>query len=96
MLGAFLFLTYFLQRTLGDTPIEAGLSFLPMAAAISISAGLTNVRLRARFGPRPLMPLGALLGAGGMALLLPSISGVVAQGAPGSQEPSAEVEAGVG
>ncbi len=69
MLGAFLFLTFFLQRTLGDSPIQAGLSFLPMAGAIAISAGLTNVKLRARFGPRPLMPLGALLGAGGMAWL---------------------------
>ena len=69
MLGAFLFLTYFLQRTLHDSPIVVGLSFLPTVAAIAVSAGLTNVRLRDRFGPRPLMLLGMLLGAGGMAWL---------------------------
>lgn len=42
MLGAFLFLTYFLQRTLNDSPILTGLSFLPIAGAIAISAGATT------------------------------------------------------
>ena len=69
MLGAFLFLTYFLQRTLGDSPILTGVSFLPVAGSIAISAGATNIKLRDRFGPRPLVTLGALLGAGGLAWL---------------------------
>ena len=69
MLGAFLFLTYFLQRTLGDSPIITGVSFLPIAGSIAISAGATNIKLRDRFGPQPLVTLGALLGAGGLAWL---------------------------
>jgi EmrB/QacA subfamily drug resistance transporter len=69
MLGAFLFLTYYLQRTLNDSPIVTGLSFLPIAGAIAISAGATNIKLRDRFGPRPLLTLGSLLGAGGLTWL---------------------------
>ena len=68
-LGAFLFLTYFLQETLRDSPVVAGLSFLPVAGSIAIGGGATNLVLLSRFGPRPLMVAGSLLGAGAMAWL---------------------------
>ncbi len=69
MFGAFLFLTYFLQNTRGYTPIQTGLAFLPLPAAIvATSMTVQNVLLK-RVGPRPLMTFGLLLGAGGMAWL---------------------------
>ena len=61
MFGVFLFLTYYLQRTLGMSPVETGLSFLPMNFAIMGTIGLVSTKLLPRFGPRPLV-------AGGMAL----------------------------
>jgi EmrB/QacA subfamily drug resistance transporter len=69
MFGAFLFLTYFLQNTKGYTPIQTGLAFLPLPAAIvATSMTVQNVLLK-RVGPRPLMTFGLLLGAGAMAWL---------------------------
>src|SRR3954454_15332480 len=58
MYAAFLFLTYYMQRTKGFTPIESGLAFLPMTAAIVTTATAVNVRLLRRFGPRPLLAAG--------------------------------------
>ena len=69
MFGAFLFLTYFLQNTKGYTPIQTGLAFLPLPAVlIATSITVQNVLLK-RVGPRPLMTIGLLLGAAGMAWL---------------------------
>ena len=69
MFGAFLFLTYFLQNTKGYTPIQTGLAFLPLPAVlVATSMTVQNVLLK-RVGPRPLMTIGLLLGAGGMAWL---------------------------
>ena len=66
MFAVFLFLTYYLQRTKGFTPIETGLAFLPMTAAIIATATAVNVVLLRRFGPRPLLTAGMTLGAAGM------------------------------
>ncbi|CAB4920870.1 unannotated protein [freshwater metagenome] len=63
MFAVFLFLTYYLQNTKGYTPIETGLAFLPLTIVIAITGILVNIKLLARFGPRPLMTLGMLLGA---------------------------------
>jgi EmrB/QacA subfamily drug resistance transporter len=69
MFGAFLFLTYFLQNTKGYTPIQTGLAFLPLPAVlVATSMTVQNVLLK-RVGPRPLMTIGLLLGAGGMTWL---------------------------
>ncbi len=38
MFGVFLFLTYYLQQTQGYSPIQTGLAFLPMTAAIIVTA----------------------------------------------------------
>ena len=42
LFGAFLFLTYYMQQTLGFSPVENGLAFLPMVVAIVISANIST------------------------------------------------------
>ena len=69
MFAAFLFLTYFMQRDLRYSPLATGVAFLPMAAGIGLAAGVANTRLVPRIGPRPLIPTGMALAAGGMAWL---------------------------
>jgi EmrB/QacA subfamily drug resistance transporter len=69
MFGAFLFLTYFLQNTKGYTPIQTGLAFLPLPAVLVATAMTVQNVLLKRVGPRPLMTIGLLLGAGAMAWL---------------------------
>jgi EmrB/QacA subfamily drug resistance transporter len=67
--GVFLFLTFYLQTVKQMTALETGLAFLPMNIAIIITATLVNTRILARTGPRPLIPTGMVIAAGGMALL---------------------------
>ena len=67
--GVFLFLTFFLQGTLRYSPSRTGLAFLPLTGAIIASSTSSNVKLMPRLGPRPIMTVGMLLGAGAMAWL---------------------------
>ncbi|GAA0579896.1 MFS transporter [Paractinoplanes ferrugineus] len=67
MFGIFLFLTYYLVSFLGFTPIRTGLAFLPMLASIMLSATTLGALLTPKIGPRPLVPVGALIAAAGMA-----------------------------
>jgi EmrB/QacA subfamily drug resistance transporter len=69
MFGAFFLLTFYLQRTLGFSPIETGFAFLPLVAAIIASATTSSAVLLNRTGPRPLVILGMVLAAAGMVLL---------------------------
>ncbi|GGN91383.1 MFS transporter [Actinoplanes lobatus] len=69
MFGIFLFLTYYLAGILQFTPIETGLAFLPMLGAVMLTATTGGSMLAPRIGPRPLVPVGALIAAGGMILL---------------------------
>lgn len=69
MFALFLFLTYYMQRTLGFTPIQTGLGFLPLSAAIIVTANIVSQRLLPKFGPRPHMVAGMLFGAGAMLYL---------------------------
>jgi EmrB/QacA subfamily drug resistance transporter len=69
MFGVFLFLTYYLQQTLGFSPIQTGLAFLPMIGALMISATLATTRLAPRTGIKPLVVVGMLLSSGAMLLL---------------------------
>jgi hypothetical protein len=69
LFGIFLFVTYYMQETLGFSPVATGLSFLPMIALVVISSNVSNIVLMPRVGPKPLVPLGMLLGAAGMAWL---------------------------
>lgn len=61
MFGVFLFLTYYMQRTLELTPVQTGLAFLPMNFAIMASIGVVSTRLLPKFGPRPLIATGLAL-----------------------------------
>ena len=67
--GTFLFLTYYLQLVRGERPLTTGLLFLPMIGCILISSNLASIVLLLRVGPRVLISLGMLLGAGGMVYL---------------------------
>src|SRR6202167_383913 len=69
MFGIFLFLTYYLQETLGFSPVMAGLAFLPMAGAIIVGANLANIVLLPRVGPKLLVAPGMLAAAAGLAWL---------------------------
>jgi predicted MFS family arabinose efflux permease len=69
MFGVFLFLTYYLQRTLGFSPLKTGLAFLPMMGSIVASATLMSTRILPRTGPRPLIPTGMVIAGVAMMLL---------------------------
>ncbi|AZS35622.1 putative MFS-type transporter EfpA [Microbacterium lemovicicum] len=62
MFGIFLFVTYYLQLTLGYSPIQTGLAFLPMIGMLVLAAQLGTNLLVPRFGPKVLVPIGMLLG----------------------------------
>jgi EmrB/QacA subfamily drug resistance transporter len=69
MFGVFLFLTYYLQQTLDFSPVETGLAFLPMSAAIMITATSATTILVPKVGARPLVTGGMTIAAVSMALL---------------------------
>ena len=69
MFGIFLFLIYYMQQTLGYSPVITGVAFLPMIAMVVVSANLANVVLLPRLGPKPLVTAGMLLAAGSLAWL---------------------------
>jgi len=69
MFGIFLFLTYYLQQTLGYSPVVSGVAFLPMIAMVVVAANLSNVVLLPRLGPKPLVTAGMLFAAGGLVWL---------------------------
>ena len=66
MFATFLFLTYYLQQTLGYTPVVTGFAFLPIVGGIAVAANLSTIVLMPRIGPKPLVPAGMLVGAGAM------------------------------
>jgi MFS family permease len=69
MFGIFLFLTYYMQQTLGYSPVVSGVAFLPMIAMVVVAANLSNVVLLPRLGPKPLVIAGMLLAAGSLVWL---------------------------
>jgi predicted MFS family arabinose efflux permease len=69
MFGAFLFLTYYMQVVLGYSPLQAGLAFLPLAAASQFGSWAIASRLMPHVPARALMVPGLLAAAAGMALL---------------------------
>jgi len=69
MFGIFLFVTYYLQASLGYSPIQTGLSFLPMIGMLVVAAQLSTNLLLPRLGPKVMVPIGMTLGAIGMLLL---------------------------
>ncbi|HKH07569.1 MAG TPA: DHA2 family efflux MFS transporter permease subunit, partial [Agromyces sp.] len=69
MFGIFLFVTYYLQTSLGYSPMQTGFSFLPMIAMLVLSAQLSTNLFAPRFGPKVVVPFGMLVAATGMVLL---------------------------
>ena len=69
MFGVFLFLTYYLQQTLGYSPIGTGLAFLPMSAGVVLAATVAGSVLLPRLGRKLLVSLGMAVAAAGMVLL---------------------------
>src|SRR5260221_14725329 len=69
LFGIFLFLTYYLQQTLGYSPLVTVAAFLPISAGLILASNLSTIVLMPRTGPRPLVALGMLAAAGGAAWL---------------------------
>nr|WP_308201242.1 MFS transporter [Actinoplanes maris] len=68
LFGMFLFLTFYMQLTLGYSALMSGVAFLPFTFGIIGGAGLA-AQLQTRLGPRVLMFSGLLLGTIGMVML---------------------------
>ena len=69
MFGVFLFVTYYMQQSLHYSPIQTGVSFLPMIAMLVLAAQLSTNLLVPRLGPKVMVPIGMALAATGMLLL---------------------------
>ncbi len=69
LFGIFLFLIYYMQVNLGYSAVKSGVALLPMVAVIGVMANVGNVKLMPRFGPKPLISIGLLCNAAGMAWL---------------------------
>jgi EmrB/QacA subfamily drug resistance transporter len=65
LFAMFFFITLYMQQVLDYSPIEAGLSYLPLAVSIILSAGLAS-QLVTRIGFKPVLAAGLVLVAGGL------------------------------
>jgi EmrB/QacA subfamily drug resistance transporter len=65
LFGSAFFLTFYLQQTLGYSPVETGFAFLPQVTAIMATGPMSSALLLPRTGPRPLVTAGLLLAAAG-------------------------------
>ena len=85
MFSIFLFLTYYLEASIGYSPIKTGLAFLPMVGGIVAAATTAPSLLLPRVGPKIVVSASFLVAATGMALLnrLALDSGYVADIMPG-------------
>jgi EmrB/QacA subfamily drug resistance transporter len=68
MLGTFLFMTYYFQGTLHYSALKTGFAFLPFSAGIIAGSTLAS-RFLPRTGPRPIMTIGFLTAAAGLAYM---------------------------
>jgi hypothetical protein len=85
LFGTFLFLAYYLQRTLDYSPLVTGVAFLPISGGLVVASNLATIVLMPRFGPKPLVAFGMLAAVGGAAWLaqLGPHTGYAAAGACG-------------
>ncbi|MGW1890582.1 MFS transporter [Streptomyces sp. NPDC002004] len=67
--AVFLFLTYYLEKSLDYSAVKTGLAFLPMVATLMASARLATTVLLVRVGPKPVVPVGFALAGAGLAWL---------------------------
>ncbi|MEY9910062.1 EmrB/QacA subfamily drug resistance transporter [Catenulispora sp. MAP12-49] len=66
MTSGMVFISIYLQQTLGFSALRTGMCLLPMTAAL-VAGGLLARRLVATVGPRVLVPVGSLVTAAGQA-----------------------------
>ena len=69
LFATFLFLTYYMQRTLGYSPVVTGLAFLPISVCLAGAANLSTIVLMPRVGPKPVVTTGLVVAAGAMVWL---------------------------
>ncbi|WP_433601793.1 MFS transporter [Nocardia sp. CA-135953] len=69
MFAIFLFLTYYMQLSMGYSPIKTGLAFLPLVAGMVVSSTTVPSLLLPKVGPKKVIAGGFLVAAGGMAWL---------------------------
>src|SRR6201991_2211664 len=60
LFSMFFFISLYMQQVLGYSPLKAGLSYLPLAVGIIISAGLAST-LVTRYGVKPVLVSGLVL-----------------------------------
>src|SRR5687768_12706642 len=65
LFSMFFFITLYMQQVLGYSPIEAGLSYLPLAVTIIIAAGVAS-QLVTRVGFKPVLSAGMVFIAAGL------------------------------
>jgi EmrB/QacA subfamily drug resistance transporter len=65
LFSMFFFISLYMQQVLGYGPLKAGVSYLPLAVAIIISAGVAS-QLVTRVGFKPVLLAGMALVAGGL------------------------------
>jgi EmrB/QacA subfamily drug resistance transporter len=68
LLGMFLFMTFYLQQTMGYSALRSGVAYLPFSAGIIVAAGIA-AQFLPRVGARVLMSIGGVLATGGMVWL---------------------------
>jgi EmrB/QacA subfamily drug resistance transporter len=61
----FFFLTLYMQKVLGYTPVQAGAAYLPVTAGVGLASAIAT-KLIPRTGTRPVIVVGTLAGAGGV------------------------------
>jgi hypothetical protein len=61
----FFFLTLYMQGVLGYSPIQTGAAYLPLTGAFIIAASISS-QLFGRIGTKPVILVGAVIGAGGL------------------------------
>jgi EmrB/QacA subfamily drug resistance transporter len=66
LFSMFFFISLYMQQVLGYSALKAGLSYLPLAFGIIVSAGLAS-GLTTRFGFKPILIMGLILTAAGLA-----------------------------
>jgi EmrB/QacA subfamily drug resistance transporter len=92
MFSMYLFLAYYLQRTLGFSPVLAGVAFLPMAVSVAVGSAASGAALVPRFGIRLPVTAGSALAAAGFLYL----TGIGAEAAYASAVLPGLVMAGLG
>ncbi|MDT4913278.1 MAG: hypothetical protein QOC66_2406 [Pseudonocardiales bacterium] len=69
LFAVFLFLTYYLQRSMGYSAVRTGVAFLPMTGSLVVVAAAASTLLVTRVSSRVLIPSGMLVSAVAMYLL---------------------------